>query len=74
MRYRSHIVAPELAKDELLKRGHLVLRTRDHENVVNVRENNAASERICKYAQVGLKWLVANRGKKACKFFVLKSW
>jgi hypothetical protein len=64
-------VAPELAKDELLERGHLVLRTRDHENVVNVCENNTAGKRICKYAWISLKWLVANRGKKACKFFVL---
>jgi hypothetical protein len=71
MRYRSYVVAFKLAKDELLKRDHLVLRARDHEDVVNVREKDAAGKRIYKYARVGLKWLVADRGKKACKFFVL---
>jgi hypothetical protein len=63
-------VAFELAKDKLLKRGHLVLRTRNYENVVNIREKDAASKRIYKYVQISLKWLVANRGKKARKFFV----
>jgi hypothetical protein len=48
-------VAFELAKDKLLKRGYLVLRTRDYNNVVNVRKNDAASDRIYKYAQVSLK-------------------
>jgi hypothetical protein len=48
-------VAFKLAKDKLLKRGYLVLRTRDHDNVVNVREKDAASERIYKYARISLK-------------------
>jgi hypothetical protein len=64
-------VAFKLAKDKLLKRDYLVLRMRDYKDVVNVREKDAASKRIYKYAQVGLKWLIADRGKKACKFFVL---
>jgi hypothetical protein len=48
-------VAFKLAKDKLLKRGYLVLRTRNYNNVVNVRKNDAVSNRIYKYARVGLK-------------------
>jgi hypothetical protein len=48
-------VAFELAKDKLLKRGYLVLRTRDYNNVVNVRKKDAASKRIYKYARISLK-------------------
>jgi hypothetical protein len=48
-------VAFKLAKDKLLKRGYLVLRARDYKDVVNVREKDAASERINEYAQICLK-------------------
>jgi hypothetical protein len=64
-------VAFKLAKDKLLKRDYLILCTRNYKDVINVREKNAASKRIYKYAQISLKWLVANRGKKARKFFAL---
>jgi hypothetical protein len=64
-------VAFKLAKDKLLKRGYLVLRTCNYKNIVNVRKKDTASKRIYKYAQISLKWLIANRGKKARKFFVL---
>jgi hypothetical protein len=55
MRYRSYVVAFKLAKDKLLKRGHLVLCARNYKDVVNVREKDAASKRINKYAQICLK-------------------
>jgi hypothetical protein len=48
-------VAFELAKDKLLKRSYLVLRARDYEDVVNVREKDAACKRIYKYAKICLK-------------------
>jgi hypothetical protein len=48
-------MAFKLSKDKLLKRGYLVLCTRDYENVVNIYKNNAASKRIYKYAQISLK-------------------
>jgi hypothetical protein len=45
-------VALELAKDELLERGHLVLRTCDHGDVINISEGDAACRRVCEYARI----------------------
>ena len=64
-------MAFELAKDKLLKHSYLVLRTRDHNNVINIREKDATGIIIYKYARISLKWLVADRGKEARKLFVL---